>query len=371
MKKLITFIIIYCLSLIAYSNTKITNDNKPYHQHDISTVNLNVYPKLKNDSFPDGTEITLGDLHGNAQKLMYFLVKNNMAGISERDYGQFVKIYKTSPDQLTARDILIFNRIISSLNFSKKYKLRILGDDLSDRGMNDYYTLKIFQAMDEASVDFEIVLSNHNKFFIDAFEREEQSFDYNPYGEGQYEDVVQSMLNLGKIITRNLINHQEVIDIVENNYFKHLVLPSITVNKEKNEITVYTHAPIDLNIIEALAKDLDIEYSNQTLDDMAESIKQINNKIHSWIIDKKLITNYIALREKYKEASTLSPLFQILWNRNYSILNCDNEIEDRNYTINYVHGHDSLPNMVNLDNMFGKGDENDKGEFNIYVTSAG
>ncbi len=364
----ILFLVIHNVTIFG-SEEPSKNNDKPYHQHEITTADLNIYPQIINNNLPNNTEITIGDLHGNTQKLVYFLIKNNVVIISNNDYQDFIKIYKTPAELLSKEDIINFNKIINKFVFNTKYKLRFLGDDLADRGMNDYYTLKIFKALDEAFVKFEITPSNHNKFFLEAYERNQQSFDYNPYGPGRYENIVRSMLNLGKIISNNLIDKQEVLDIVKNNYLKHLVLPGITVNNKKNEITIYTHAPIDLNIIRNLAISLDLEYKDHDLAAITSSINAINSKIKSWIINRQLSSQYNELLNKHKIQNNPCPLEQILWNRNYSILNCVNHLENKPYTINYVHGHDSLPTMINLDNTFGKGDNNDKGSYAVYITS--
>jgi hypothetical protein len=50
----------------------------------------------------EGTEITIGDLHGNAMKLMFMLVKHGIAtNISKEDYNRLVEIYRTPTNNLT------------------------------------------------------------------------------------------------------------------------------------------------------------------------------------------------------------------------------------------------------------------------------
>jgi hypothetical protein len=353
--------------LISLSQQAFTQDNKPYNELSVKQINLKSYPE-ETHHYSTNIEVTIGDLHGNALKLMNFLIRNDVLKLSKEDYKLFVSIYQKTPTELSKRDLDIFNVILNSAELNKQHKLRFLGDDLCDRGMNDYYTLRLYKAMDIAGVPFEIVLSNHNHFFISAYEKPEQSFLESPDGRGDNLHLFQSMLNMGRIIEKGLINKQEVLDIIQNNYLKHLALPGYTLNQDKNEITLYTHAPIDLAILASLAKDLNVPYNETSLHELGKSLDGINNQIKQWIIGNTLNAHYKELNELHKTSNTLSPLTQILWNRNYSILNRDEKPHSKAYTINYVHGHDSMPNVFDLDNLLGKSLSLFKGPYAIHIT---
>lgn len=340
---------------------------KPYNELQVSQVNLEQYPDqiTVQDS---GVEVTIGDLHGNSLKLLNFLIRNDVIKISKEDYKLFVKIYQKSPDDLSSKDLAFFQVILNSAEINPHHKIRFLGDDLCDRGMNDYYTLSIYQKLDTAGVPFDVVLSNHGNFFISAYERPEQSFSFNPYGEGENESTVQSMLHLGKIIDRGIVEKQHIVEIIQNHYLKHLVLPGYTLNKQKNEITLYSHAPIDIAMLSNLAKDLNLPFNDTNLFELSKSLDGINEHVKQWILSNTLTAHYNELNEAHKKANTLSPLKQVLWNRDYTILHRDYNPTNKSYTVNYVHGHDSLPNVFNLDNMFGKGSDHYKGPYAIHLT---
>ena len=53
-------------------------------------VDIDLYPQL--DPFPFYGELTLGDLHGNALKLLYFLVRHRILEINQADYKLFVDV---------------------------------------------------------------------------------------------------------------------------------------------------------------------------------------------------------------------------------------------------------------------------------------
>lgn len=363
MKQMILFaVLIGSMSLL--QNTALAH--KPYNELQVSYANLKKYPQRISQN-EVGIETTIGDLHGNALKLIYFLISNDVIKLSKENYDRLVTIYQMNPEQLTLKDIAQFQAIIDGAIINNKHKIRLLGDDLCDRGMNDYYTLYIFKKLDSANVPFDIVLSNHGSFFLEAFEQKEISFSYNPYGEGKYESVVQSMLNLGKIINKGLIAQQDVINIVQKHYLKHLKLSSYTVNKQKQEITLFSHAPIDLKILAQLAKDLNIAFNDTTLDGLIECLNRINARVSAWVISYSFTTHYEELNMRHKKDGTLSPLKQALWNRDYEILNRDYNPNNKLYGVNYVHGHDSQPNVYDLDTLFGK-TNHFTGSYAIHVT---
>ncbi|WP_280524230.1 Dot/Icm T4SS effector Wip [Legionella quateirensis] len=340
---------------------------KPYNELQINHVNLKKYPEHITVHEP-GVEVTIGDLHGNALKLLNFLIRNDVVKITKEDYNLFVSIYEKSPDDLTVKDLAYFQVLLNAAKINSQHKIRFLGDDLCDRGMNDYYTLQLYKKLDMAGVPFDVVLSNHGNFFLSAYERPEQSFSFNPYGEGENESTVQSMLHLGRIIDRGIIERQDVLDIIQNHYLKHLVFPGYTHNKQKNELTVYSHAPIDLGILAELAKDLKTPYNDSNLAELTKGFDSINHQIHQWIMSRTFTVHYNQLNEDHKKSNTQSPIKQVLWNRDYTILHRDHEPTGKHFFVNYVHGHDSMPNVFNLDNLFGKGNDNYTGPYAIHVT---
>ncbi len=340
---------------------------KPYNDLQIENADLQHYPQKIGVHEP-GVEITIGDLHGNALKLLYFLIRNDVLHIPKSDYKLFESIYKKEPEKLTTKDLAFFHAILNAASIKTEHRIRFLGDDLCDRGMNDYYTLHIYKKLDISGAPFEIVLSNHGNFFLSAYERPEQSFSYNPYGEGVYEPIVQSMLHLGVLIDRGLVDKQETLDLIQTHYLKHIVLPGYTLNKKRNEITLYSHAPIDVTMLAALAKDLNIPFNDANSKELTKSLDEMSSQISQWIMSRTFTAHYNELNDAHKKAGTLSPLKQVLWNRDYNLLNREHRPEDKPYSINYVHGHDSVHNVFDLDNKFGKGPNHNKGPYAIYVT---
>ena len=114
------------------------------HETDIRT-----YPSMTtNYHFDKGAQISIGDLHGNALKLIWFLLKHNVIGnISEQEYNRFVKLYEKDPKEVNKNDIQWFNLFIKKIKVNQGGTIRLLGDELADRGSNDYFTLKILEKL--------------------------------------------------------------------------------------------------------------------------------------------------------------------------------------------------------------------------------
>ena len=118
----------------------------------------------------------------------------------------------------------------------------------------------------------------------------------------------------------------------------------------------------------SLANDLKVPFNDADLSGLKRSLDGINKQITQWIMSNTFSLHYNELNEEHKKLNTPSPLKQVLWNRDYTILERDAQPERKSYTVNYVHGHDSMPNVFNLDNLFGKGSDQYKGPYAIYVT---
>ncbi len=115
--------------------------------------------------------ITIGDLHGNAIKLIFLLVKHGIVtNMSNEDYNRLVEIYKTDVDSLTKEDLDEFNQIVQGMDINNKAMIRLIGDELGDRGLGDHYTLMVLNKLHQAKTPLEILYSNHGGAFIDYSE---------------------------------------------------------------------------------------------------------------------------------------------------------------------------------------------------------
>jgi hypothetical protein len=120
----------------------------------------------------DKIDLVIGDLDGSAIKMLYFLVREDVCTIEPEKYDQLVDIYLTPVEGITRAQLRLFKTIVANLEVSSSnFSIIFLGNDLCDRGMNDYSTLKIYEKLSEKNVDFKIILSNHSAQFLKQFFR--------------------------------------------------------------------------------------------------------------------------------------------------------------------------------------------------------
>ena len=162
----------------------------------------------------DNRQVTIGDLHGNAMKLMFMLVKEGIAAeVTKEDYINLVRIYLKSVDKLTKKDIEDFNLILDKIKFNTQTAVRLIGDELADRGSNDYFTLKILEKLHTCKVPVEIIISNHSIEFLQACERHSTTKNFKPpmlLGEH-----ANSLKNLNTLVEKGLVGADEVLDIAQ------------------------------------------------------------------------------------------------------------------------------------------------------------
>lgn len=341
----------------------------------LQSKDVDIYqkPELNPQSFQ---QLSIGDLHANAMKLLFFLVREGIFDISAEDYSRLALIYQKNLVEQdvaeTKKDLAVFTQIIESLTLKRKALVRLIGDELCDRGQNDYFILKILDKLTRDGVPTEILLSNHGISFVAATELLKQS-------KGKFENRFiswsdsTSLMNLEKLSAKGIISAEEVMAINKRSYRPNLKLLSYSLSHDNSEITIYSHAGIDLKPIKCLAVKLKVKYTDSSALQLAQTIERINEAFAQSIASGTVHTLY-STEEVSKGDELLgmtltlaNPLEFILWNRHYNKLNRAQNYRD--YKINYVHGHDSdgktKDNLYNLDNDLGKALDKNKGQYFI------
>ena len=322
----------------------------------ISIDNVDIYQLPTVDNQQKGAQFTMGDLHGNAIKLLFMLVKQGIAThISEKDYHKLVKIYCTPTEELSTMVLAEFNAILAKIDFCCDYRIRLLGDELADRGSNDYFTLKILEKLSIYHVPIEIMVSNHGIEFIEAYETQD-SFHRIMLSD----ELAASMQNLQTLITAGRVTRQEILAIANKAYKSMLRVISYTLSANMQEITIFSHAPIGLNTIKSLAQQQGVAYNDKTAVELAQTIDTLNRQFQKHVQDNTVHTLYQFNHMRDGYAGYLScdaPFEFIMWNRQYDIL--ERPVSQGGYQLNFVHGHDpqekTRDNIYNLDNQLGKG----------------
>lgn len=321
-------------------------------------VDIYVKPEIHDTGLDSKlAEVTVGDLHGNMIKLLYFLVRYGIANISSDDYDKLLKIYQTPLENIDKECLIQFNNILDRIVFQKGRMIRLLGDELADRGANDYFTLKLLEKLQLNKVPVEILLSNHSVEFIESYENEDRFHTTMV----PYEGICHSIESLQRLVDKEVISREEVLELANVGYKPALRALSYSLNEDQSEITIYSHAGIGLETIEKLAKSLNVPYLDSSAKKLAATIDNINrvfqgyattNTVHTLYSRETMTAAYKCNREFVIE----SPIEFIMMNRNYEVLN--RPVTHSSYHINFVHGHEisdlTKENIYNLDDDLGK-----------------
>ncbi|MDI9818309.1 MULTISPECIES: Dot/Icm T4SS effector Wip [unclassified Legionella] len=307
------------------------------------------------------THISLGDLHGNALKLIYILIEERILQFSSGQYDKLRDIYNTPVEGLSVEKISCFRTIINKAKVDNTKAITLIGDELADRGQNDYFTLFVLKKLYEADVNIEIMLSNHSTEFIKDYERACFTGRYN-----FFEVQGKSLGNMQILIEKGLVEESEIRRIVTKNYIPMVKAIGYTLSTEGN-LTLFSHAPVGLETVKALAEKFNIYYQDNNLKSLIHTINAINQGVLHLLQEKKLakLIESEGFAVPDHPIPLTQPLFRLLWNRAVG-----NELitePSGGFKVRFVHGHigdwsvllkndvDPLPTHQNLDNFFGKG----------------
>lgn len=349
------------------------------HQEISEDVDIYLLPPLDTLHATDPDKVfTIGDAHGSAAKILYLLTRHGFInGISPEDYQQFIHFTLKTPDEIFPHDIESFNDLIGRLSFNPAGFIRFSGDLFCERALNDYPLLKLLEAMNNKQLAYEILYSNHDLEFIEAYENYEET---KCLSSPRFADNVGcSLKNLNTLLELKLIDKEDIFQIINKAYKPALKLLSYAVNEEENSFTLFSHAGIDLSVVKLLAEKWGIEYKENTLADLAKIIDQINDRFQESVVADKVHELYekdpqspLLLAGRGAEISPESdPLIFTVWNRYYTKLNRP-VYSKAGFKLYFVHGHDSQEssheNIYNLDNALGKGIHFNKGKYTVLLT---
>lgn len=322
-------------------------------------VNIDLYPSLL--PIGEGNQLTIGDLHGNALKLLHFIIKHEIVESNNNDYQQFVDIYRKDNNALQREDLDKIKHICENLIIKDKIKICLIGDVLADRGQNDYFTLLLLNKLHKESIPLEIMLSNHDFTFIESLEKNGIFRSKRLCGDAVFGC---SMHQLQDLIDKELLEKNEIISLFRESYLPHLKLLSYVIN-DYDEITYFSHASIDEEVITNFTKKMEVLFRANTTTQLANSITAINHSFQQNYVAKSLIHTLVTDELHVKKDN---PIYFSMWNRNYEIL----QESKRPYKINRVYGHDSsgpeLEGVYCLDNSLGASLDDHTEEYKGLVT---
>ncbi|HAU1319411.1 TPA: type IV secretion protein Dot [Legionella pneumophila] len=256
-----------------------------------------------------------------------------------------------------------FNKFMEQIEiYDIKTLIRLLGDEVADRGSCDYLTLKILDFLYQNQIAINIVLSNHGYEFIHAYEKLVIGQPFKP--KGDIGDIqIKSFWGIQLLLEQGAITQEELKGLVERVYKPTLKI--IDYSLSEDGITLYSHAPIRFNSIRWAAAQLGVSYDDSTKEALAETIDQMNTQLQIYMKNNMLhllfenneINDLTNMKDEERKAW---PLIYLIWNRWNESKEEENARPGRHngYSIAYVHGHDPFQSQLvyvyNLDTLCGK-----------------
>lgn len=297
-----------------------------------------------------------------------------------------VEIYQKDASELNQQDLADFNAIIANAHFNHPAAIRIIGDELADRGNNDYFTLKLLNQLNNEGIKTEILMSNHSAEFLDCYAKKSLK---KPAENILGKSNTKSLHGLSDLMARGLVSEAEIEDIVENDYKPNLKAISYSVDNslEPPKLTLYTHAPVGLETVKSMAKLLEVDYNDESIEALCKTIDSINEQLYSLINRESIHTKHSDFLTEWSMGlgqiaiPHQHPLLRLMWNRGDADIdkqkqNIDNygivlPQSHNGFQLALIHGHDGpiasflgkkevspvesyLPNMFNTDNDLGK-----------------
>lgn len=354
-------------------------------------TNIYKYPTEINSTTYN--ELTIGDLHSNPIKFLYFLIQQGVLSFKdnpEYNYGEFVQLYSQHGELLSKlkqpineheflldRDVedsivdqfemqvLTFLKLLNGLVVRDNPPLvRLIGDELADRGFNDIFILAILRHLTKNKVRLNILLSNHADEFITSYE-----CDLRPSKDPILKQFVSHAVMDYMIHDLEIGSEDEINKIINDCYKPTLRLIDYSLNDEG--ISLFTHAPVAFYAIKNAAERLGVVYDDATKENLAKTIDAINlkfkqdyvfnHKVHQLTskpedvprVDLNLIDDVVKRRVDMTGT-------YLIWNR-WSIEQEQLELRPEKingYKVHYVHGHDGFQSVkdhvINLDTACGQ-----------------
>ncbi|MDF1759247.1 MAG: hypothetical protein P1U40_01790 [Coxiellaceae bacterium] len=375
---------------------------------DSKTSNLDHFPGHGQCTVND--ELTIGDLHGNALKLIYTLLREGVLRFNCEDletakylYQELRDIYNLAapadqhftteepeatpaPNNLTQDQLNRFIHILQQMQVQPIGLVRLIGDELADRGSNDLLTIRLLTILKEKGLKFSILLSNHSMDFILAY------MEKDP---GTHIFQICSYYSLLYSMQQGLVDKEAIKIFWETIYLPQLNLFDYNINHdaEPPQFTVFSHAPTGLETIRQAAYYFEVPYKDHAKEALANTINAINLKFRTELQENDTSCFFHCGPTTNQSAGAKgtvppeAPVYRCAWNRlnrehdqhgtrvvkNKIMINghSPDEIypqdcyleqpeEHHGYQLRFVNGHigqDSKPvagNRTNLDNNLGK-----------------
>lgn len=328
-------------------------------------------------------EVTFGDGHGNALKIIHFLIKIGIMTLARgaEDYQRIVAIYEQALDP-EAVDYAPYEKAMTDfIHILKQAKsrpvglLRFLGDGVGDRGNNDLYTLLIYKWLLIAKIQVETMLSNHDLAFI--------SLVLN----GEYSPLIALTVGYDRVAKHQMRSTFGALFFLYNKLFSEerfihlfsLYRSTITLfsysKGDGNELILYAHAPVGLETLHAFyneykprmtnallatlnlpEEDAEADFYHLGANELCQVIDAVNTVFTSLDLRQAIEFERCYLEIFYRHGlprriPVECPLFRLCWNRDIEQLQAGTTTK-----LTLIHGHDLASPAwgYSLDNNLGK-----------------
>jgi len=387
----------------AYQSANIDFDN-PW-------VDLRQHPPYRRPYTLPHNQVTAGDFHANADKLDYFLARENIfVRRNLYDRRRIHAMYQEAAAHVLPdpnddeKDILYpgipltradFEEVIEILEQTEinpclgdDFILRFLGDLIGDRGANDMLMFLYFQALqggvsgNKKKIEIEKLLGNHDLEVILALEAEAASKDgFVNYKSKMDLDThpgqVNSLKALQESIRTGEISIAEVRAFAEQYYLPNVKAFSYTIRddlafkpgpgeKQRKIIDIYSHAPVGLETIHGVANKLGVAYKDESAEALGETIDRINDAFQAHVRAGTVHNLYQDCKNPL-DIEEDDPFYWLLWRRQEDVdvpIYRPEEIQssptEQPYRLFFINGHDGkvgpgdTPNSLILNNSLGK-----------------
>lgn len=302
--------------------------------------------------------------------------------MEKKDYDRFYQLQNRDhlTEPLSKIEIQEIKAIINRMQFSeaaKNSRIILLGDELADRGSNDYLMLLMLNAMHKKQLNFEIMLSNHGIEHMFQAERNYQQLtplilDYNDIHAGgkNWGSFVHS---LRTAMQMDAETKKEMLDIYNEVYKSRIKLFTHRLSENSNRITLYYHGCVGLETFKGILEQLNedqheqIPFKDKTRKELAETMDHMNRMFAKSIKSKDWFSRLV--HTETEGGSYTCPLVRLTWERNtnktaetaFDGMFSPEAVENRSYEIDVNHGHEgkgaTIPGteryVTNLDNETG------------------
>ncbi len=328
--------------------------------HTLSIQQVNIYKKpVPIEHAFKITEATIGDLHGNIIKFVYFLIKQGIILMDDAEFYRLVELYKTDPHVWT-QDYIdeLACAVKSFVVINKDVLVRLLGDDVADRGQLDITILWFLAEFVRQGGLVQIHVSNHGFEFITYME----SYLLNPAAQeiplerfallGRHENqYTVSLANLHFILKKEWVSKEQVRHLYETVYRPLLRVMTYSICPTTGETHLFSHAESGLETLTALGEYFDVDCTKHTVKNIIDSIEVKNHLFQKKYasVNQITISGCYNIKEMSNPLTKFSAMAHLVWRRvdyperihspgelEYDTLNPDEPPR----RIKWFHGHD-------------------------------